>query len=356
MKDQMQSVPRTEIRNRYGQVIFTAFAEDADAAVAIAVSKRTDLAGADLAGVKFRQDKKLKWAKLEDANLAGAGLRKVRLDRARLRGADLTGADLSWASLLRADLSGARMQGARLHGANLAGANLSGTGLTSEDLRNARFEAGDARCSGWGRGDGTVAAADILPTAVGELLAAATRHLEGREAVDLLSGLRQKIWGGEDLSRQKFWKALGCLEGHDGLPAGVGAVQELVTRKSLSAGTLAKNDWWLVLVDPLGTGHPPGVNPYSRAWVSQIDEMLKQLGGPATEEKKTWRVVVQDCGFSEKWVSIYETAEEAEEGIEGMREAAITPIDVREVELPASWDPGTFAELCEHVLQEVLRA
>ena len=62
----------------------------------------------------------------KDTNLRGANLRGADLGDANLRGANLRGADLGDADLRGADLGDADLRGADLRGANLGDADLRG--------------------------------------------------------------------------------------------------------------------------------------------------------------------------------------------------------------------------------------
>jgi hypothetical protein len=99
-----------EIRNRTGEVIYTAEAETLAGAVTL------------------------------HRNLIGANLNGANLNGANLSGANLSGADFSGANLYRANLTGANLSGANLNGANLYRANLTGANLYRANLTGAKID------------------------------------------------------------------------------------------------------------------------------------------------------------------------------------------------------------------------
>jgi len=117
-----------QIKNIYGDVIFTSQAETIKDSLLEAIKSGTNLSGADLSGAN------LSGADLYGANLSVANLSVANLYGANLSVADLYGADLSVANLYGANLYGANLYGAALSGANLYGANLSGANL--KDVKN----------------------------------------------------------------------------------------------------------------------------------------------------------------------------------------------------------------------------
>jgi len=120
---------KIEIKNRFnGSVIFECEALNIKAALEIAVSKKSNLRGANL------RDANLGGANLRDANLGGANLGDANLRGANLRDANLRGANLRGAYLGDANLGDANLRGANLGDANLRGANLRGA-----NLRDARY-------------------------------------------------------------------------------------------------------------------------------------------------------------------------------------------------------------------------
>src|SRR5580700_10227738 len=115
-----------KILNRWtNAVIFESPCSTMRETVVEAVSKKSDLRGANLRGANLREAD-LRGADLIGADLIGADLIGADLIGANLRGANLRGANLRGANLREADLSGADLIGADLIGANLRGANLPG--------------------------------------------------------------------------------------------------------------------------------------------------------------------------------------------------------------------------------------
>jgi hypothetical protein len=97
-----------DLKNIFGDVIFSAAVETIAELVSRAVAAKVNLYGASLDG-----------ASLVRARLDGASLDGARLDGARLDGASLDGARLVCASLDGARLDGASLVCARLDGASL---------------------------------------------------------------------------------------------------------------------------------------------------------------------------------------------------------------------------------------------
>ena len=126
-----------EIKNIYGEVIYTSKADTAKDAVLEAVKSRANLYGASLYGADLSR------ANLSGANLSGASLYGANLSGANLSGANLYGASLYGADLSRANLSGANLYGASLYGADLSRANLSGANLSGANLYGADLSGAD---------------------------------------------------------------------------------------------------------------------------------------------------------------------------------------------------------------------
>jgi hypothetical protein len=118
-----------QIKNIYGDVIFTSQAETIKDSLLEAIKSGANLSGADLSGTN-----------LSGANLYGANLSGTNLYVANLSVADLSGANLSEADLYGADLSGANLYGAALSGANLSGADLSEANLSGANLSRANLK------------------------------------------------------------------------------------------------------------------------------------------------------------------------------------------------------------------------
>jgi len=112
-----------QIKNIYGDVIFTSQAETLKDAVVDAVKSRANLSGANLSG----------------ADLYGANL----------YGADLYGANLSGADLYGANLSGADLSRANLYGANLSRANLKDVKNGELALARIQFIPTEGSFIGW---------------------------------------------------------------------------------------------------------------------------------------------------------------------------------------------------------------
>jgi hypothetical protein len=129
-------VETMEIKNIYGNVIYTSDALTLKDSVVEAVSKKAYLGGAYLTGADLT-GAYLGGANLGGANLTGAYLGGAYLRGAYLRGANLTGAYLGGAYLRGANLTGAYLTGAYLRGANLTGADLTGADLTGANLTGA---------------------------------------------------------------------------------------------------------------------------------------------------------------------------------------------------------------------------
>ena len=143
---------QVEIKNRWsGAVMFAAELgaeydnESASvrmgAAVKLAISARTNLAGTNLADANlagaYLAGAYLAGANLADANLAGAYLAGANLADANLAGAYLAGAYLAGANLARTNLADANLARTNLADANLAGANLAGANLADANLAGA---------------------------------------------------------------------------------------------------------------------------------------------------------------------------------------------------------------------------
>jgi hypothetical protein len=107
--------PMTEIKNVYGEVIYTSAKvyHTVGHAVHQALKAGVNLQCADLANVD------LQYADLGGANFQGVNLMKANLQNANLRCVSLRGADLRGANLIKADLSGADLEGANLLGAKI---------------------------------------------------------------------------------------------------------------------------------------------------------------------------------------------------------------------------------------------
>ena len=120
-----------DLKNIFGEVIFSAAVETIAELVSRAVAAKTDLYGASLDGAR------LDGASLVRASLVRASLDGARLDGASLVHARLDGARLDGASLVRARLDGASLDGARLDGASLDGASLDGASLVRARLDGA---------------------------------------------------------------------------------------------------------------------------------------------------------------------------------------------------------------------------
>ena len=119
---------KIEIKNIFGNVLFTHECEDNSVKITVEEAVRQDVSlcmanlhGADLHGADLYcadlRGADLYCADLRGANLRGADLRDANLHGANLRGADLRGADLYYANLHGANLHGADLRGADLHGA-----------------------------------------------------------------------------------------------------------------------------------------------------------------------------------------------------------------------------------------------
>jgi Family of unknown function (DUF5758)/Pentapeptide repeats (8 copies) len=105
-----------DLRNVYGNIIFSAAVLTIKDLVLAAIKSNVSLCGANLYGADLQS------ADLQGANLHGADLRGADLYGADLRGADLRDADLRGADLQSADLQSANLRGANLHGADLQSA------------------------------------------------------------------------------------------------------------------------------------------------------------------------------------------------------------------------------------------
>ena len=92
-----------DLKNIFGEVIFSAAVETIAELVSRAVAAKTDLYGASLDG-----------ARLDGASLVRASLVRASLDGASLDGARLDGASLDGASLVLASLDGASLDGSTL--------------------------------------------------------------------------------------------------------------------------------------------------------------------------------------------------------------------------------------------------
>ena len=122
-----------DLKNIFGEVIFSAAVETIAELVSRAVAAKTDLYGASLDGAR------LDGASLVRASLVRASLDGARLDGASLVHARLDGARLDGASLVRARLDGASLDGARLDGASLDGASLVRARLDGASLVHAKL-------------------------------------------------------------------------------------------------------------------------------------------------------------------------------------------------------------------------
>ena len=125
-----------DLKNIFGDVIFSATAKTVKDLVLEAIKHSANLSGASLFGASLF-GANLSYASLFGANLFGANLFGANLSGANLFGASLFGANLSYASLFGANLFGANLFGANLFGANLSGANLFGADLFGADLSGA---------------------------------------------------------------------------------------------------------------------------------------------------------------------------------------------------------------------------
>ena len=144
-----------DLKNIFGEIIFTAAVDNIAELVSRAVAANFTLHGASLNGARL-DDARLDGARLDDArldgaSLDGASLDGASLDRASLNGASLVRASLDDASLVRASLDGASLvraslDGARLDGASLVRASLDGASLVRARLDGARLD--DARLDG----------------------------------------------------------------------------------------------------------------------------------------------------------------------------------------------------------------
>ncbi len=127
-----------EIKNTFGDVIYTSTKSTLKEAVEEVVSSEANLSGADLIGVDlsganlFKAD--LSGVDLSEANLSEANFSGANLSRANLFRVDLRGANLSRANLFRVDLSRANLSGADLRGVDLSEADLSGV-----EMHNVKF-------------------------------------------------------------------------------------------------------------------------------------------------------------------------------------------------------------------------
>ena len=133
-----------ELKNRRGDVIFTADGATTLEMLTAARASGADLSGANLRGADLRgadlYGADLRGADLYGADLRGANLRDAYLSGANLRDAYLSGANLRDAYLSGADLSGADLSGADLYGADLSGADLYGADLSGADLYGAKID------------------------------------------------------------------------------------------------------------------------------------------------------------------------------------------------------------------------